>query len=127
MAKMERTSKKTVFKRFVAVFCKEECKISKTEIKIKLGDLEEFTLKGTVILEQGWTKYDDYNSKDKILPNLDENIKNGNSLVDGTYAQLNRAVYTDISLMNKIKMFDWHSEFGDRGFDAIIGKRARGY
>lgn len=57
----------------------------------------------------------------KILPNLDENIKNGNSLVDGTYAQLNRAVYTDISLMNKIKMFDWHSEFGDRGFDAIIG------
>lgn len=41
----------------------------------------------------------------KILPNLDENIKNGNSLVDGTYAQLNRAVYTDISLMNKIKMF----------------------
>lgn len=42
----------------------------------------------------------------KILPNLDENIKNGNSLVDGTYAQLNRAVYTDISLMNKIKMFD---------------------
>ena len=57
----------------------------------------------------------------KILPNLDENIKNGNSLVDGTYAQLNRAVYTDISLMNKIKMFDWHLEFGDRGFDAIIG------
>ena len=52
---------------------------------------------------------------------MDENIKNGNSLVDGTYAQLNRAVYTDISLMNKIKMFDWHSEFGDRGFDAIIG------
>lgn len=63
---------KTVFKRFVAVFCKEECKISKTEIKIKLGDLEEFTLKGTVILEQGWTKYDDYNSKDKILPNLEK-------------------------------------------------------
>lgn len=54
------------------MFCKEECKISKTEIKIKLGDLEEFTLKGTVILEQGWTKYDDYNSKDKILPNLEK-------------------------------------------------------
>ena len=63
---------KTVFKRFVAVFCKEECKISKTEIKIKLGDLEEFTLKGTIILEKGWTKYDDYSSKDKILPNLEK-------------------------------------------------------
>ena len=63
---------KTVFKRFVAVFCKEECKILKTEIKIKLGQLEEFTLKGTIILEQGFTKYDDNNLKDKILPNLEK-------------------------------------------------------
>ena len=27
---------------------------------------------GTVILEPGWTKYDDYNKKDKILPNLEK-------------------------------------------------------
>ena len=66
---------KTVFKRFVAVFCKEECKISKTEIKIKLGQLEEFTLKGTIILTPGWTKYDEYTSKDKILPNLEKGDK----------------------------------------------------
>lgn len=63
---------KAVLKRFVAVFCSEECLIEKTEIKIKLGDLEEFTLKGTVILEKGWTAYDDYTSKDKILPNLNK-------------------------------------------------------
>jgi DNA topoisomerase-3 len=35
-----------------------------------VGELEEFSLKGTVILEPGWTKYDDYSKKDKILPNL---------------------------------------------------------
>lgn len=62
---------KTVLKRFVAVFCDKECLVEKTEIKIKLED-EEFNLKGTVILEPGWTKYDDYNSKDKILPNLNK-------------------------------------------------------
>ena len=62
----------TVFRRFVAVFCAEECLAEKSEIKIKVGELEEFTLKGTVILERGWTKYDDYNKKDKVLPKLCE-------------------------------------------------------
>ena len=60
----------TVFRRFVAVFCAEDCVAQKSEIKIKVGELEEFTLKGTVILEKGWTKYDDYTKKDKILPRL---------------------------------------------------------
>ena len=60
----------TVFRRFVAVFCSEPCVAEKSEIKIKVGDFEEFTLKGTVILEPGWTKYDDYTQKDKILPKL---------------------------------------------------------
>lgn len=60
----------TVFRRFVAVFCAEECLAEKSEIKIKVGDYEEFSLKGTVILEKGWTKYDDYTKKDKMLPKL---------------------------------------------------------
>lgn len=60
----------TVFRRFVAVFCAEECVAEKSEIKIKVGELEEFSLKGTVILEAGWTKYDDYTQKDKLLPKL---------------------------------------------------------
>ena len=59
-----------VMRRFAAVFCEEECKIEKTEIKIKLGNIEEFTLKGNVIIEKGWTKYDEYNKNDKVLPNL---------------------------------------------------------
>lgn len=60
----------TVLRRFVAVFCSEECIAEKSEIKIKVGDYEEFSLKGTVMLEPGWTKYDDYSQKDKILPKL---------------------------------------------------------
>ena len=62
----------TVFRRFVAVFCSEECRCEKTEIVIKVGDREEFSLKGTVITEKGWTKYDDFSQKDKILPKLEK-------------------------------------------------------
>lgn len=62
----------TILRRFVAVFCSEECTIQKSEIKILLGDnIEEFKLSGTIILEKGWTKFDDYTKKDKILPNLE--------------------------------------------------------
>ncbi len=64
----------TVFRRFAAVFCAEDCLVDKTEIKIAVGEgenlLEEFTLKGTVILEKGWMKYDDSAQKDKLLPPL---------------------------------------------------------
>lgn len=65
----------TIMRRFVAVFCSEECVAKKTEITIKLGDYADFTLKGTVITVPGWTKYDEYNKKDKILPNLDKGDK----------------------------------------------------
>ena len=57
----------------------------------------------------------------RILPNLDENIKNGNSLVDASYAQFDSSIYSNIALMNKIKMFDWSVEFGNKKFDAIVG------
>lgn len=60
----------TILRRFVAVFCAEECLAEKSEIKIKIGDIEEFTLKGTVITQAGWTRFDDYTPKDKILPKL---------------------------------------------------------
>ena len=62
----------TILRRFVAVFCELECKVEKTEIRIKTGELEEFVLKGTVIVEPGWTKFDDYTQKDKILPKLEK-------------------------------------------------------
>jgi len=58
----------TILRRFVAVFCSEECIAEKTELAIKVGEFEEFSVKGTVIIEKGWTKYDDYTKKDKLLP-----------------------------------------------------------
>jgi len=62
----------TVMRRFVAVFCAEDCVAAKSEIKIAVCELEEFTLKGTAVLEKGWMKYDDGGQKDKILPALKE-------------------------------------------------------
>lgn len=70
LSEAERQVYSTVLRRFVAVFCSEECLCEKSEIKIKLGELEEFSLKGTVILQKGWTQYDDYTQKDKLLPRL---------------------------------------------------------
>ena len=37
--------------------------------------MEEFKLKGTVIVQPGWTKYDDYGKKDKVLPMLKKGDK----------------------------------------------------
>ena len=68
----EFTVYKTILRRFAAVFCAEDCVAQKSEIKIDVGGHEEFVLKGTVIVEKGWTKYDDYTKKDKILPNLNK-------------------------------------------------------
>ena len=65
----------TVFRRFIAVFCAEECLAEKVEITVSVGDLETFVLKGQVIKEKGWMKYDDSTQKDKILPDLKKGDK----------------------------------------------------
>ena len=59
-----------VLRRFVAVFCSEECVAQKTEIVIGVGECEDYTLKGTVIVEPGWTKYDDASRSTKLLPDI---------------------------------------------------------
>ena len=65
----------TVFRRFIAVFCAEECIAEKVEITVDVGEHESFVLKGISILEKGWMKYDDATQKDKILPNLKKGDK----------------------------------------------------
>ncbi|MEE0968138.1 MAG: DNA topoisomerase [Clostridia bacterium] len=75
LTEREYTVYSTVFKRFAAVFCAEDCVVDKTEITIDVGGLEEFSLKGTVVLSPGWTKYDDSEKKDKILPKLSKGDK----------------------------------------------------
>ncbi len=65
----------TVFRRFIAVFCAEECIAERVEITISVGELETFVLKGLLIKEKGWMKYDDASQKDKLLPNLKKGDK----------------------------------------------------
>lgn len=72
LSEREKTVYTAILRRFVAVFCEQDCIIEKSEIKIKVGELEEFTLSGTVIIEPGWTKFDEYTQKDKILPRLEK-------------------------------------------------------
>ncbi|MBR4420365.1 MAG: topoisomerase C-terminal repeat-containing protein [Clostridia bacterium] len=59
-----------ILRRFVAVFCEEECVIEKSEITISLGGKEDYLLKGSIVITPGWTKFDGGDRKDKILPNL---------------------------------------------------------
>ena len=59
-----------ILRRFVAVFCEEDCVIERSEITISLGGKENYLLKGSIIITPGWTKYDGGERKDKILPNL---------------------------------------------------------
>ena len=75
LSEEEFTVYKTILRRFAAVFCGEDCIADKTEIRITVADTEEFNVKGTVILQKGWTKYDDYTKKDKIIPNLEKGDK----------------------------------------------------
>ena len=62
----------TVFRRFVSVFCEEECIAQKTEIVIDVGGYEQFTLKGITIIQRGFLRFDDSDRKDKILPPLEK-------------------------------------------------------
>lgn len=63
--------------------------------------------------------------KQKVLPSLNENIKNGNSLVDDKYYDFDTDAINDASKLNKVKPFSWVDEFpflrNTKGFDAIVG------
>ena len=62
----------TVFRRFVSVFCEEDCIAQKTEIVIDVGGYEQFTLRGIMIVQRGFLRFDDSERKDKILPPLEK-------------------------------------------------------
>lgn len=72
LSERERQVYATVFRRFVAVFCAQDCLAERTEITVRVGDYEDFVLKGLVILEKGWMQYDDGSQKDKHLPHLEK-------------------------------------------------------
>lgn len=63
--------------------------------------------------------------KQKVLPNLEQNIKCGNSLVDDSYFDYQSDAIENNELLFKLKPFNWLEEFTflneSRGFDAIVG------
>lgn len=72
------------------------------------------------------TSIDEINSfidiyHERVLPRLDNNIKNGNSLVNSAYSQYDPDVFSSYDKLGQIRMFDWETEFGTEGFDAIVG------
>ena len=60
----------TIVHRFFAVFSKEDLVVSRSTIEIDLGGEEQFKLTGDVVLNKGWTVFEDREKKDKVLPNL---------------------------------------------------------
>lgn len=64
-----------IMRRFAAVFCAEDCLSEKSELTISLGGKEDYSIKGSIILTPGWTKYDGGERKDKILPKLEKGDK----------------------------------------------------
>ncbi len=70
LSEEEKKVYQAILRRFVAVFCAKPCVCEKTEMTVACGDLEEFVLKGNIILEEGWTRFDDAPRNDKILPDL---------------------------------------------------------
>lgn len=68
----ELTVYSTVMRRFAAVFCGVPCLADKTEITVKVGELEEFVLKGTIVKQKGFMQYDDGGVSDKMLPPLEK-------------------------------------------------------
>lgn len=61
---------KVIAHRFFAVFSKENFEVNRTSIEISLSDLETFKLTGDVIINKGWTIFEEREKKDKVLPPL---------------------------------------------------------
>ncbi len=65
--------------------------------------------------------------QERALPDLENNIRCGNSLIGLDYASLDPGVTSNVDRMAKINMFDWQSEFAetfsgdDPGFDVVVG------
>lgn len=57
----------------------------------------------------------------KLLPDLSDNIKCGNSIVGYNYFDFDPSAGSDIETLRTVRPFDWASEFHFEGFDAIIG------
>ncbi len=90
-------------------------------------EVSKFSLLLKLLEGENAGSIDNYLAKyeQKVLPNLDDNIKCGNSLVDDTYFQFQPEAIDSDELLFKLKPFNWKEEFSfleqKNGFDAIVG------
>jgi len=63
--------------------------------------------------------------KERVLPDIDNNIKCGNSLINNEFYQEQQLGLLDEETLYRINAFDWEAEFADAmkagGFDVVIG------
>ena len=76
-------------------------------------EVAKFSLLLKLLENENASSIDDFLAKydTKALPNLDSNIKCGNSLIDDTYFTYKPEAIEDNSLLFKIKPFNWNDEF----------------
>lgn len=90
-------------------------------------EVTEFSLLLKLLEDENKASIDDFINQyaEKVLPNLTNNIKCGNSLVDSDILKFIPELIENNSLLFNIKPFDWTLEFpflaDCRGFDAIVG------
>lgn len=89
-------------------------------------EVAKFSLLLKVLEGESTAAVDAYLKKGlRALPNLKNNIKCGNSLVDRGYFGLFHEALTDDTLLRQVNPFDWDDEFphvaASGGFDAIVG------
>jgi type I restriction-modification system DNA methylase subunit len=90
-------------------------------------EVAKFSLLLKLIENENAASVDYYLTKyqQKVLPSLNDNIKNGNSLVDDKFFEFDPEAINDDEKLNKVKPFNWITEFPflkkTNGFDAIVG------
>ena len=90
-------------------------------------EVSEFSLLLKLLEGEGKASIDHFINQyaDKVLPDLADNIKCGNSLVDNKFLKFMPGAIDDDQLLYKVKPFDFGHEFPflieTSGFDAIVG------
>lgn len=81
-----------------------------------------FNLQVKLLESVSTEEVDEYrrNHDSSILPNIDNHILVGNSLIDNSFYDFMPEALSNLALIQKIKPFEWKDELKD-GFDAIVG------
>ncbi|OQW93528.1 MAG: restriction endonuclease subunit R [Beggiatoa sp. IS2] len=84
--------------------------VTKLSLLVKVLEDEQ-----SVISQLSFTSF-----RERVLPDLDNNIKCGNSLIGSDFYQNQQLSLLDEETRYRINAFDWEREFVDK-FDAVIG------